>query len=786
VSESAGKKKKAKKEAPSGGSTKAGRVTYTVPIKDFAVLAQYVADQGDPPVQVPLKFGGLLDRAIAMREWYSAAISPHILADVHKQKSDDRHAFFLGVLKNVRDILTPRYAKNYTPKRRTPKSIDDIQAMFANLEVEEPSEALQEATTATPAKSQTEASDVHYQAERLEGVREDFLAFHLLLSDLSKLRAEVERTWEAYQQGLLDLVTVSITTNTAVDLARSLEEEYKDLFARRGGVDHMLASFYHAQCAAANTTEDHKERFGDDMNMKMYKTADAIFWIPFVLISSFLDVVEPGYLPEIRKGHFGIRDATSNRSKKTTREKLNEDKILIMEMLPEFLVLTIGVEQSPAEDEMTRLLRTTFKTKQVTLSLSFAVQLYLDIHNKLRNEVGQAFSQLANIASFARNNIKNTLDFHKDLRVDNWPKQNDDHMAAFSDEITHWILGDPHRTAAKQLRRKNIPAPYFFFQQHPWLCGLWKYYIQTQLQTLGVAFANAWGSIMSCAHLYNAVQREKLLTHQWPDMTLAFTLHTEKSFFIGSPPTTTEDYLKRFILALGGSVTNFGPGDKGRKKNKNKPVLSSRGPNALKELAPVLATFRERYCEKTPRLDLRAQDVQLILDKSEWQWEFDDEGNPATLVKDSEVVKGYSKPLSTKQVTMTRLISLLRAGIQAEILEFSFDYLTFHRFCWRLLRSVKDSCRDQLIRMYGPDYIEKENQLPFVVGYILATATNTKLLAESMRVKLTDEVTSAVLKCAADELEGMVMTGAGEMVGTVLRETLGVPFEFQEDDSDEE
>jgi hypothetical protein len=43
-----------------------------------------------------------------------------------------------------------------------------------------------------------------------------------------------------------------------------------------------------------------------------------------------------------------------------------------------------------------------------------------------------------------------------------------------------------------------------------------------------------------------------------------------------------------------------------------------------------------------------------------------------------------------------------------------------------------------------------------------------------------------VLKCAADELEGMVMTGAGEMVGTVLRETLGVPFEFQEDDSDEE
>jgi hypothetical protein len=355
-------------------ATPAAKITYAVPDKDFTVLAEFLVGKGDPPVQVPTKFGALLDRAILSREWYSAAISPHLPADVKKQKSDDRHAFFLGVLKSVRDILTPRYSKKYTPQRKTPKSMTEMQAMFANLEVEEPSEAFQETTTVTPSDAPA-ASNVHYQSERPDGLTEDFLAFHFLLSDLSKLRTEVEQTWEGYKQGELDLAVASLTTNTAVDLARSLEEEYKELFARRGGADRMLAMLYHAQCAAANTTEAFKQRPGDELNFKMYDVADAIFWIPFVLVSSFLDVVEPGYLPEIKKGHFGFRDAASDRSKKTAREKVLEDKILLMEMLPEFLVLTMGTKRSPAEDEMMRGLRTTFKTRKVSLWLCFAVQI---------------------------------------------------------------------------------------------------------------------------------------------------------------------------------------------------------------------------------------------------------------------------------------------------------------------------------------------------------------------------------------------------------------------------
>jgi hypothetical protein len=647
----------------------------------------------------------------------------------------------------------------------------EVSSLFVNLEVEEPAEALQDTIDTASTQRSTEENKVHYQAERPDGPKEDFLAFRLLLSDLNKLRTEVERTWESYKQGMLDIVAASITTNTAVDLARSLEDEYQSLFVRRGGVIRMLAMFYHAQCAAAKTTEDHKEKPGDEMNFKLYDIADEIFWVPLLLLSSFLDVVQPGYLPEIRKGHFGVRDPASNRSQKTAREKLKEDKILLLEMLPEFLVLTTGSKRSPAEDEMTRGLRTAFESKKVTLWLCFAVQVYLDIHNRLREEVHRPFEQLTDVATHARKSIKDTSDFHKDLRIDNWPKQNDDLMVALSEEIMHWILGDPHRTAARELRRKNIPPPYYFFHQHPWLCGLWKYYIQIQFQTLAVGFINAWGSVLCCAHLYNAVRHEDLLTRRWPDMELALVVRQYKGIFVGDAPKQPEDYLKRFFLAVGASVVNISIKSTGR-KNKGL-ILSSRGPHVLKELAPILQTFKERYCRKNPRFNLRAEDVESIVEKSEWQYKFDDEGYPVTLVKDSEPVAGFAKP-TAKQVTLTKLIAILRAGVHAEIMELSFDYLLLHKFCWLLLRRIRNTCRDRLIKMYGPDYIQSEKDLPFIIGYIFATATNTQRLGNLMKAKKSEEVTSAVLRDAAEELENMLAEGGGSMVENVMKATLGV------------
>jgi hypothetical protein len=176
---------------------------------------------------------------------------------------------------------------------------------------------------------------------------------------------------------------------------------------------------------------------------------------------------------------------------------------------------------------------------------------------------------------------------------------------------------------------------------------------------------------------------------------------------------------------------------------------------------------------------LQAEDIERILDKSDWQCEMDEHDMPVQLVKETDT---KPKKARVKKLPLSKLLSLLRAVTQAEVMELSYDYLTLHRFCWRLLRAVKDRCRDRLINMYGPDYIEEEYQLPFLVGYIFGAATNTKQLADALKLKQTDEVTSVVLMEAACAMQDMLEAGAGDLVGRVLREQLGIPFEFEEDD----
>ena len=147
---------------------------------------------------MPLGLAALLDRAIETRQFFSRAISPYLLAGASKTQSDDRHAFFLDVLKSVRDILKPRYTREYSAKRDTPKSMDDVLNMFENLTLEDLLEEFQQAPNAIIPLVNPEVTGASYKAERVDSLNGGFLAFHLLLADLDKLRSEVNGTWEAY------------------------------------------------------------------------------------------------------------------------------------------------------------------------------------------------------------------------------------------------------------------------------------------------------------------------------------------------------------------------------------------------------------------------------------------------------------------------------------------------------------------------------------------------------------------------------------------------------------
>jgi hypothetical protein len=149
---------------------------------------------------------------------------------------------------------------------------------FEHLELEKPSIASAEPPDLVPAAP---AQEPIYKAERQNDLEESYFAFYLLLHDFSSLRTEVKRAWIGYQNGAHDLVAASLTTNTAVDLARSMTDDLKNTFAKHGGATRMMQVYYATYCKMPGNPEARKVRPGENMNFSTYEVADALYYLPF-------------------------------------------------------------------------------------------------------------------------------------------------------------------------------------------------------------------------------------------------------------------------------------------------------------------------------------------------------------------------------------------------------------------------------------------------------------------------------------------------------------------------
>lgn len=139
------------------------------------------------------------------------------------------------------------------------------------------------------------------------------------------------------------------------------------------------------------------------------------------------------------------------------------------------------------------------------------------------------------------------------------------------------------------------------------------------------------------------------------------------------------------------------------------------------------------------------------------------------------------KKASVRHLHVAKLLGLLRDLLHAEMIEISYDYMRLHRQCWRLLGFVKDRCRDDLLRMYGPNYLVKKSELPFMTGYVLLSATSSQGAGDMLRARLPGvQVTDKLLKDATDVVKDMIELGAGALiVDHILPKALGLQIDFQ-------
>ncbi|EQB44956.1 hypothetical protein CGLO_16239 [Colletotrichum gloeosporioides Cg-14] len=765
---------------------------YIVALKDFVPLAQFIAGSKKPVVDVPESFVATINRVINVRSSFSNRLAEHGKKTAFQVEKS--HSFFVGILEQVRESLRPRMptATAAWAESSSSSSADALANAFEALKVYEPSDDFLKAPDIKRPEPEKATDKVVYEAEgaAYSDFEDAMFAYSVMLEDLRKIRAQILFIWQNYRDGAFDVATAAIATNTAIELAHNVAEEVIPLFRSHGGVWQVAMNYYHAAALASGFSKesmnisdggrDNRTAF----NVKTYDVANNTYINVYRFLEGFQAVLRPNMLPLFKQGVFGTYDPTSNFKTKSPAEKFQEDQVIMMEVFGELMAIIRTVPNWPVEDEFLRGMREMEDTKKIPFYLVFAAQTYLDIHHILRDDVERGFFQMSNETNIMRNNLKSHLEFHQNLKIDGWTAKHDRALKD-TESVIGWLGTDPiHQVKDEYARRQGMPLSpdtpqYNLLRQSPVMSGLILHYFRLDLYDIGIAAANAWGSITYMEHLYNAVEKEGLLGGPWEDMDFMRILVGQDAFYVGEAPSVPEDYYKKFCLQMGVSAATLAD----RNKRRAKVALESRaGPRGIKMGAPVSVMFQNRFTRRAPGMVWTTELIDNVLSRSEWEEENDgDQIVSMSRVIDpkmlTEIRKGKNKKLAEDggRLPPEKLVRSLLFALQSEIMEVAFPYLLMHRWCWTVLRTVKEQCDPLLRELFTPAYIERENQLPFVVGWILAAMNSSGEVLQDRRL----------LESAAVVLNTFLSAGPSGSICSSVLETIGIHVQVENDDDSE-
>lgn len=789
-------KGKERMQARSEGKLNASQATpkYPVPIKDMIPLAQFIAQCHNPFVSVPASFSTTLDRLITLRASFGQKLSDH--GAEPDPESTKKHEHLVGVLEVVRDTLRPRMSCEPTHiPTQTAVSADGVKEVgnrFATLVVEEPSEVFINACLAASSgqiPKPQRGEDIMYEAEASTSRDEVLFLYTMMLNDLNRLRKYIEGLWINVRKGCLDLAACAVATDTAINLARGLIDEVAPLFKTfEGGIWHIANRLFLTLCSYQGFHHDQVYGFGEDnFNYDMYETANSAYMIAHRLLHTLARVVKPEKLALVLKKEDLLEDydAGSDRFNKSGYQKFQEDQTVLMELFAELLTIIHTLPAYPVEDELLRGIKQLEKTSEIPFSLVFAAQIYLDIHHIMRADTAKCLSTLLHEVSMMRNSIRKQTEF---LKHANWPAENDHILWCVSgvmDDMMDDLVYQSKRAVLANIGELMSPKvkPHRIMIHSPIICGLYLCSLRMKMKDIGVTIANTTGTILYCAHLYNALQCQDLLDREWSDMEAVLQLLGYDNFWVGGErPKIVEQCYRKLCLQTGMSAATFVPSNKRRNTT---ALISRAGARTIKKGTPVSQMFRSRLLTSTgaslnwtvEQIDDVISHSQHVLqesveDKISIMTGLDDPPEPQqvkTARGKSQKVLWKSSASSKTNLSPGELVKTLALALNAEAMELGFPYLKMHVRCWKLLRSVNNACESILRSRHGRTYMRTEKELPSVVSHVLSVINSQGETANKR-----------VVEGAAAALNGFLASKSSSLVSKIVLED-GVGMKFNKD-----
>ena len=800
------RKEKSKAKATSKKSTyicqahlNDGTLARRVNIRVLLEQAKAVVARHEGQLLVPESVMNAGRRAIALRKkcanWYKESPA--------KEKStmarNKAHWVFIELLEQILSILSP-ISDHSTVEPRKDLHTDNQsnnENYFAPLSpmVEQSKEEIDPSEGSFTEPLSSDGDLPFPEAEYSLEVEPDsdyaevdvMLAVFCLFEDLRRFQSFLNRVWTQYYHGECQLSTVSVLTNTVIDVVRREENRFNISFPKYQG--------FVATTELLIGTMDRREL--------VFCEFDPIFLRPYTILHYWLldDPTKPGMMPiphvEEPEGY----NPTLDRSKMDSEERFFQDEMMLRELMQEFYLLG-GVLRYPLPvmDELTTGVQQMLQTKKDPMIwLIFSAQILIDVNNLLQEDSSRGLHDLQTIGRQACERVQSKRRFVELLEITTgkqpqWAANFMIRSDHFLSAINTWVLEDALANAKKTIGEKygfEYPpqGSYYLFRFHPLLCGILMFHIQLSLAVFGLDLLEDAG-LTFVAYLYNVLRQdcqsqdavrfnapkreknsqlkvpktrktrrpeknsdercgtkpeEQMLV--WPDMDLVLNLFEERGLFMGEAPRGIADSLRRLYLVIGTPMKAFASDVRSLQ-----PIHNPKHKRRVDELPYIVLILAEPYLngnglqDTTSKIEVHYHNLSLNSNRR---------SSPKAHDRTSRLSDGIWKH------DRFRFIGELYEDLSDYQAWLRFDWLTFHTNCRTFMRSLKFGLLDFPIKTKYP--IGHPNFEDWLLNYpleILVAARDRELDMDRLRQ---EEKRGRVIVCEDINCENAIISRARKL-----------------------
>ncbi|KAI4193231.1 MAG: hypothetical protein LQ350_008417, partial [Teloschistes chrysophthalmus] len=658
-----------------------GSARHAMPTFELSDRVEFIIGRGTKkPPQVPPHIPQLLKCSIADRakcsKWYRRNRPAAAL-------STDHHIHFTGFLTQVLAKLEP-YASSLTTAKGKSAGADADESIavpalrFSVLNVAYPrgdkGESLDKGDVFAPQPPKSHTPTQPEKIYEVESTTTDMvLAMSYLLDRLQEIRQHNKTTWSSYRSGQISLIHATVLANAAIDLARTMEDEFVAEFPDGPVWEDIFETLFPDETSIwTRHLSSFTQRNAEDL--------DRTFQLPTNMLKSFRDAYNKAgivgalkiYVPQInrlydpRKHHMNHLDA------------FDRQKILL-----ENVMVELGMQASwkicfTCGDRVIAAFETLLDFQKVTLWTTFSIQLLCDIHVVLGDEFSKPFIDVKRVVAFDKqqfityvkasdNSLLQLMKTGGTRRAYEEKPINSTSLPTIKDEMMIWRSKISQRTKGFEYVAK-ASQPFFLFRHHPMFAG--SLAIAQCLWTKDWAAELADGNryVTAALHLYNALRQEGCVSEARDYIEHMEKVYGVEKIFLGQPPSSAQAYKNHYNIMLGVSPVTFAANNNRVKKGQ---LIITPGNNRirdLRKLAPFLQLLRGQFQFSSHVPDMKLTDVNFF-----------------------RHIPELMQAQSENGVDPIKLLTAYGNCLKEEQHRLEFNYSQVYHVCWKLLRHIEAS-----------------------------------------------------------------------------------------------